>query len=100
MRSYTCSMVREVDWSKWQRTPRGWVRVPPASCPAGHRWTTNGPGRPSERFVTCGCTIDRHHTLWVCPACGMHCAEGCRDVRLWAGTTVSVGVTVERRGRV
>ncbi|WP_456826285.1 hypothetical protein [Cellulomonas sp. P5_E12] len=93
-------MVRDIDWSKWQRTPRGWVRVPPQGCPAGHRWTTSGPGRPSERFVTCGCTVDRHHTLWVCPTCGMHCAEGCTNPALWAGTTVSSGIVDNRRGVV
>jgi len=90
--------TRAVDWSKWRQTRQGYVRIPPPGCPRGHRWTELGPGRPSERFVTCTCTEARHHVLWVCPTCGMYCAEGCRDVGLWHGHTVPPGVTADRRG--
>ncbi|MBC7549345.1 MAG: hypothetical protein H7269_00320 [Cellulomonas sp.] len=87
----------DVDWSRWRRTPRGYELIPPAGCPRGHRWTENGPGRPSERSVSCVCTIDRRHLVWVCPTCGMYCAEGCTDVAAWAASTVPAGVTLDRR---
>lgn len=93
-------MVRKVEWSKWHRTPRGWVRIPPPACPRGHPWGMTGAARPVERFVTCTCTPDRHHTLWVCRACGMHAAEGCTDPAQWHGHTIAAGLPADRRGVV
>ncbi|QTE30946.1 hypothetical protein [Pengzhenrongella sicca] len=90
-------MMVEVDWSRWRRTRAGYELIPPAGCPRGHRWTLDGPGRPRQRSVTCSCTTARHHLVWVCPACGTYCAEGCTDVDLWAGSTVPAGVGRERR---
>ncbi|HEY8718814.1 hypothetical protein [Pengzhenrongella sp.] len=89
--------MADVDWSRWRRTPRGYQLIPPAGCPRGHRWTMDGPGRPSERSVSCSCTRERRHLVWVCPACGTYCAEGCTDVGSWAPSTIPVGVPPDRR---
>ncbi|WP_407343544.1 hypothetical protein [Pengzhenrongella phosphoraccumulans] len=90
----------EVDWSRWRRTATGYELIAPPGCPNGHRWTSDGPGRPAQRSVTCSCTIERRHLVWVCPACGTYCAEGCTDVAAWAGSTVPATVGLERRARL
>ncbi|WNB84389.1 hypothetical protein [Cellulomonas sp. ATA003] len=89
--------MQEVDWSRWRRTARGYELIPPDGCPRGHRWTRDGPGRPAQRSVTCGCTPDRRHLVWVCPTCATYCAQGCVDVGAWASSTVPVGVSPDRR---
>jgi hypothetical protein len=93
-------MDRVVDWSKWRRTLHGYARVAPAAGPCGHRWTDSGPGQPWERSVECTCTIERRHLVWVCPTCGMYCAEGCIDVAAWERSTVPGELPMTRRATI
>jgi len=82
----------------WAVTGSGWLRLPPAACPAcGAEWPEAGPDTPTYAWTGCTCTSARRHTVWVCPACGCRAAEGCRDVSRWVRTTVPVDALSDLR---
>jgi len=88
------------DPERWIKVERGYLQVPPKRCPACARYWPKLGDRPTERFVGCDCTPERGHTLWACPACGAHAAEGCVDVTRWHIHTTPVGTPLEKRWTV
>ena len=86
--------------SRWRQLPNHhWEKIPPDCCPGcGSGWPQDGPWRPTEGALGCGCHgIGTRHTAWGCRICGALVAEGCDDVTRWGVAHIPAGLPAEAR---